>query len=158
MNIYIENETELTFDFDDYERAAREAVLSVASDKKLPEGLEVDILITDAEGIREINSAERGIDSATDVLSFPYFEYEEPGVFAEELLGIGEEILGEIVLCADKIISQAEEYGHSQKREFSFLIVHSMLHLLGYDHMEPSDAEIMQAEERRLMDILGISR
>ena len=92
------------------------------------------------------------------MLSFPYFEYDEPGVFAEDISDDTENILGDIILCGERIISQAEEFGHSQKREFAFLIVHSMLHLLGYDHMEPDDEEVMQAEQRRLMDIIDIHR
>ena len=158
MNIYIENETDAVFDFDGYEKVITDAVNAVASDKGLPEGLDVNVLIVSADDIREINLQNRGIDRATDVLSFPYFEYEEPGVFEGELFADEENILGDIILCADKIISQAAEFGHSQKRELSFLTVHSMLHLTGYDHAEDGERMVMEEQQRKYMEILGILR
>ncbi|MBE6018284.1 MAG: rRNA maturation RNase YbeY, partial [Lachnospiraceae bacterium] len=82
----------------------------------------------------------------------------EPGVFDGVIYGNCENILGDIIICADRVIAQAEEYGHSQKRELAFLIVHSMLHLVGYDHMNDEDGDLMRAEEKRLMGILGIQR
>ena len=69
-----------------------------------------------------------------------------------------EQILGDIVLCASKVKEQAKKYGHSQKRELAFLIVHSMLHLIGYDHIDPDDAVLMQKEEKRFMELLKINR
>ena len=158
MNIYIENETDIKFDFEGYEAAIKNAVCAVAREKKLPDQLDVNVLIVDSDEIRRINSDNRGIDSSTDVLSFPYYEYEQPGVFFGEIYEDEENILGDIILCSPKIISQAAEYGHSQRRELSFLVVHSMLHLLGYDHMEEAEREIMEAEQRKFMEILGISR
>lgn len=158
MNIYIENETDICFDIADPDDVVRQAVLCVAHDRELPDELDVNVLIVGADEIRGINKDNRGIDSVTDVLSFPYFEYNEPGVFEGEIYEDEENILGDIIICAEKVISQAEEYGHSQKRELAFLIVHSMLHLTGYDHIEEQDGEVMRAEEKRIMDILGISR
>ena len=158
MAVYFENETGIKFDFEDQEQVAESTVLAVMKDRNLPEELDVNVLIVSPEDIREINRENRDVDSVTDVLSFPYYDYEEPGVFEGEVYEDGENILGDIILCGERIISQAEEFGHSQKREFAFLIVHSMLHLLGFDHMEESDAELMQSEERRLMDIIDIHR
>ena len=158
MAIYIEKETETEFDFQDVEGTIELAVNAVFEDKDLPDELDVNVLIVGAEEIREINRENRGIDSTTDVLSFPYFEYEVPGEFDGEIYEDMENILGDIILCADRIISQAEEYGHSQKRELAFLVVHSMLHLTGYDHIEESDGDIMRAQEKRIMEIIGISR
>jgi len=156
--IYIENETGISLDIPDTDEAVRNAVECVFKDKQLPEELDVNVLITDEEGIREINNDSRGIDSATDVLSFPYYEYDEPGIFSGEIYEDQENILGDVIICAQRVISQAQEYGHSQLRELSFLIVHSMLHLIGYDHMNEADGDVMRAEERRIMEILGISR
>lgn len=156
--IFIENETDTEFDFPDYEKVIEQAVRAVAEDKKLPEALDINVLIVSSEDIRRINAENRNIDRVTDVLSFPYYEYEEPGVFEGDIFEGEENILGDIILCAERIISQAEEYGHSQRRELSFLTVHSMLHLTGYDHMEEADANVMEAEQRRIMEILGISR
>ncbi|MBQ9815614.1 MAG: rRNA maturation RNase YbeY [Lachnospiraceae bacterium] len=158
MSVYFENETGIEFDFNNPEEIAETAVYTVFDDKEIPEELDVNILVISPEDIREINRENRNIDSATDVLSFPYYDYDEPGVFEGEIYEDEENILGDIILCGEKIISQAEEYGHSQKREFAFLIVHSCLHLLGYDHMEADDAQIMQSEERRLMDLIDIHR
>ena len=158
MNIYIENETDTEFDFEGYEQAIKEAVSVVAEDKALPDGLDVNVLIVSSQEIQSINAQNRDIDSVTDVLSFPYYEYDESGIFKGEIYEGEENILGDIILCADKIISQAAEYGHSQRRELSFLAVHSMLHLLGYDHIEESDRILMEKEQRRFMQLLGISR
>ena len=158
MKIYIENETRIQYDFGDPAPVIRKAVRAVAKDKQLPEELEVNVVLTTASVIQEINRDNRGIDSVTDVLSFPYFEYSEPGVFEGELED-GENILGDIIICGSRMKEQAKKFGHSQKRELSFLIVHSMLHLTGYDHIIPDDASVMEAEQKRLMDeVLKIHR
>ena len=128
-------------------------------DKGIPEEMDVNVLITDPVRMQEINREHRQIDQVTDVLSFPYFEFEIPGYFDRDQQDwAAEDILGDIVLCADRIFSQAEEYGHSPKREMAFLIVHSMLHLLGYDHMDAEERETMEAEQRRFMNLLNIHR
>ncbi len=158
MNVYIENESKKQFDIDNWQDLVRNAVLTVAADKSLPDLLDVNILLVDEEEMRKINYENRGIDSPTDVLSFPYFEYDEPGIFTGTIYENEENILGDMIICSDKIVSQAEEYGHSQERELIFLVVHSMLHLVGYDHIEESDGELMRAQEDRIMDILKITR
>ena len=156
--IYIENETEAVFDFGDPQAAIDNAISCIFRDKDLPEELDVNVLIVSEDDIRQINNDSRGIDSVTDVLSFPYYDIEEPGVFEGVIYEDGENILGDMIICAEKVISQAQEYGHSQMRELSFLTVHSMLHLIGYDHIEEEDGELMRSEEKRIMDILGIPR
>lgn len=158
MNVYIENESKKQFDIDNWQDLVRNAVLTVAADKSLPDLLDVNILLVDEEEMRKINYENRGIDSPTDVLSFPYFEYDEPGIFMGTIYENEENILGDMIICSDRIVSQAEEYGHSQERELIFLVVHSMLHLVGYDHIEESDGELMRAQEDRIMDILQITR
>ncbi|MCF0229430.1 MAG: rRNA maturation RNase YbeY [Parasporobacterium sp.] len=156
--IFIENQSGIHFNFH-YKVIIRKAVETVMKDKDIPEELDVNVMIVDPDTMRGINNDTRGRDSVTDILSFPYFEYEEPGCFDRDAIDWSEgDILGDIVVCGDRIISQAEEYGHSQKRELAFLVVHSMLHITGYDHMEPEDAQIMETEQRRIMDILGIHR
>ena len=117
--------------------------------------LEISVLFTDSEGIRKINNDFRGIDSETDVLSFPQFEYETPGVLEADVYG---EIvpLGDIVLNLKKIYSQAEEFGHSLEHEAGYLTIHSMLHLLGYDHMTDNDKKIMRDKEKIIVSELGI--
>ena len=110
------------------------------------------MLITDDEGIREINSQTRGIDAPTDVLSFPGLVYSAPSRFELGGENLGADVvdpetdcvrLGDIVINIDRVISQAEEYGHSRRRELAFLTAHAMLHLCGYDHMEEADEALM---------------
>ncbi len=113
-----------------------------------------------------MNRQFRGIDEPTDVLSFPLQEYPSPGDFSRiDEDGwdsfdpdSGELLLGDIVINADRVISQAAEYGHSQMREFAFLIAHSILHLCGYDHMEEEERSQMEEHQRRILDALGITR
>jgi probable rRNA maturation factor len=131
-----------------------------------PYEVTVDVLITDNEGIHEMNREHRGIDRPTDVLSFPNVDYESPADFSniedreEDYFDpeSGELCLGDIVISIDKVFEQAKEYGHSPMREYAFLIAHSMLHLLGYDHMEPSEAAVMEAKQEEILTRLGITR
>ncbi|MBQ3554468.1 MAG: rRNA maturation RNase YbeY [Clostridia bacterium] len=108
---------------------------------------EISLLFTDNEGIREINRIQRKIDKPTDVLSFPMLEQDEEGViiYDEDFIE-GRVFLGDIVISLEKAVVQAEEYGHSLEREIGFLAVHSLLHLLGYDH------ELGQAEEQEMFE------
>jgi probable rRNA maturation factor len=113
-----------------------------------------------------MNREHRGIDRPTDVLSFPNVDYESPADFSniedreEDYFDpeSGELCLGDIVISIDKVFEQAKEYGHSPMREYAFLIAHSMLHLLGYDHMEPSEAAVMEAKQEEILTRLGITR
>ena len=123
--------------------------------------VEISLTITDNEGIHEQNLAIRGIDRPTDVLSFPLLECEEDGtliIYEEDIID-GAVPLGDIMISAEKAVSQSEEFGHSAQREFAFLTVHSMLHLLGYDH-ERGEAEEkeMFAKQEEILSLLGITR
>ncbi|MBR0085255.1 MAG: rRNA maturation RNase YbeY [Lachnospiraceae bacterium] len=127
----------------------------------------VEVTLTDNEGIREINREYRDIDQPTDVLSFPQLEYETPGDLSfldDEEASLyfdpdsGELLLGDIVINIDRVISQAEEYGHSKERELGFLTAHSMLHLFGFDHMEKEDDEEMQRMQEDILAKLGLTR
>lgn len=158
MAVFIENESRVRFDFTNAEQVIRKAVKTVMEDKKIPPELDVNVLLTVPSAIQTVNRETRGVDSITDVLSFPYYEYTKPGKFSGKIDKDEENILGDILICASKIKEQARRYGHSQKRELAFLIVHSMLHLIGYDHIEPDDAALMQQEEKRFMEILQIKR
>lgn len=117
------------------------------------ENSEVSITLTDNETIHALNKKYRGIDSATDVLSFALRESEEPQILNAEL-----ETLGDIVISLEKAQSQAQEFGHSFLREVIFLEVHGLLHLLGYDHIEDADRIEMEGEQKFIMDKLGINR
>ncbi|MBM6870879.1 rRNA maturation RNase YbeY [Pseudoflavonifractor phocaeensis] len=125
---------------------------------------EVDVLFTDDEGIHQINLEQRGVDRATDVLSFPMFEFtpgQPPAVEDAELLDPGSGLLplGDMVLSVDHIRVQAEEYGHSRRRELCYLAVHSVLHLLGYDHLDEGPMKRqMREREEAILNELGITR
>lgn len=124
---------------------------------------EINVLLTDNQGIREINRDLRDVDRETDVLSFPMFEF-TPGEFPEdvtELLDPGSSLLplGDMALSVEKIKSQAEEFGHSPEREIGYLTVHSVLHLLGYDHLDEGPMKKqMRAREDAIMEYLNIPR
>ncbi len=124
---------------------------------------EVSVLLTDNEGIRSINREYRKVDRETDVLSFPMFEF-IPGGFPEDvtnLLDPGSDLLplGDMALSVEKIRSQAEEFGHSQVREIGYLTVHSVLHLLGYDHLDEGEMKRqMRQREDAIMEYLNIPR
>ncbi len=165
MTFYIDNEVNAEFDFD-----IEKTAISVAEQVLKAEGFNYDadisLLITDDEGIREMNKDFRGIDSPTDVLSFPTVSYEEPGDFSviesqkNDLLDpdTGHIMFGDIVINENRVRSQALEFGHSTRREFSFLVAHSMLHLCGYDHMEEEEARVMEEKQEKALTELGITR
>lgn len=119
--------------------------------------LYISITLTVPEEIQKINKKYRNIDRPTDVLSFPMFEQAEINELLENGYEI-EEALGDIIISIPKVHEQAEEYGHSFERELSYMIVHGFYHLMGYDHMEKNDKEIMRAKEDEVLNALGISR
>lgn len=165
MSFFLEEEVEVDFDFD-YRQIAEKVINYCIEREKFPYEAEINLTLTDNEGIHIINKEYRDIDRATDVLSFPMLSYETPGDFSFLMdendddfnPDTGEAILGDIIISVDKVREQAEEYGHSELREFAFLITHSMLHLFGYDHMEPEEAEVMENKQRQILDELSINR
>jgi len=164
MTFHFEYEVEKKFPFD-YEALIKRVVEQVLDYEKCPYEVEVNIVITDDEEIRQVNEEYREIDRATDVLSFPMVSYDTPGDFSkveeDEMLfhpETGELMLGDIMLSIDKVYAQAEEYGHSIERELGFLVAHSMLHLCGYDHMEEEERAVMEEKQRGIMDLLQLYR
>ena len=164
MRIYLENEGDLELDLN-YQEVAQRVGDAVLDYEQCPYESEVELLLTMDEEIREMNREFRDIDRATDVLSFPMIAYESPAAFAflEEDESCfdpdtGELMLGNIVISKQKVVEQAEEYGHTVEREYAFLIAHSMLHLLGYDHMEEEERAVMEKKQREILDGLGITR
>lgn len=118
------------------------------------EDAEVSVTLTDDAHVHVLNREYRNVDRPTDVLSFVLAESEEPEIIGAD----GGVVLGDLVISLERAAAQAEEYGHSMLRELSFLIVHGMLHLLGYDHMEEEERLEMEEEQRRVMEELGIQR
>ena len=165
MTSYVENETDSGFAFD-VKEVADQVIEAVLASEGCPFDAQLNLLITDNAGIRDYNNRFRQIDRETDVLSFPNVDYDTPSDFS----GLdereadyfdpdsGELILGDIIISADKVKEQAELYGHSEKREFAFLVAHSMLHLCGYDHMEPEEAKVMEEKQEAVLSGLGITR
>ena len=165
MTLTVEEEVEIPFDFD-YKQLAKTVIEQAMESEQFPYEAELNLMLVDNETIARINADYRNIDRATDVLSFPMIEYAIPGDFsgiedaAEDNFNpdTGELILGDIIISVPKVLEQAEEYGHSIKREYAFLITHSMLHLFGYDHMESEEAAIMEHKQREILDNLQITR
>ena len=164
MTLIFEEEGELRLDLPCEELATK--VIEAALDyEECPYEVEVNLLLTMNDEIQEMNQNFRQIDRATDVLSFPMIDYEEAGnfEFLEDVMDAfhpesGELVLGDIVISKEKVISQAEEYGHSVEREYAFLIAHSMLHLFGYDHMEDEERIVMEAKQKEILEQLQIFR
>ena len=165
MTSYVENETEQSFSFSEKETLDRvlEAVLTAEG---CPYEAAVSLLLTDGAGIRQYNAQYRDIDAETDVLSFPNLEFETPGDFSVAETAeadcfdpdSGELVLGDIILSVERVKSQAKEYGHSELREFAFLVAHSLFHLCGYDHMEEKEAARMEEKQEAVLAALGITR
>lgn len=165
MTSYVENETSQSFSFD--EKALLDRVAQAVLDSEnCPYETTVNLLLTDDAGIREYNKNYRNIDAETDVLSFPNLEFETPGDFSgvEEREAdcfdpdSGELVLGDIILNVSRVKEQAVEYGHSELREFAFLLAHSLFHLCGYDHMEPDEAAFMEEKQEVVLQSLQITR
>lgn len=165
MTFCVENETNQELPFE-VEEIVNQVIEKALEQEKCPYEASVAVLLTDNEGIHAMNKEFRDIDSPTDVLSFPNVDYEEPADFSgiEESIEdyfdpeTGELCLGDIVISVDKVYEQAEEYGHAPLREFAFLVAHSILHLLGYDHMETEEAKVMEAKQEEILTSLGITR
>jgi len=165
MKIYFDYDIDVKFDFD-HEKIAYDVVSQTLKLEKCPFDTEINILITDNDTIHKINYDTREIDRATDVLSFPNLFFVSPSDFEiieDEIADyINPEnnliILGEMIISYDKVLEQAREYGHSIKREYAFLITHSILHLCGYDHENEDDANLMQQKQEEILGKLGITR
>ena len=165
MTLNFEEEVTVPFDFE-YESLAKEVISFTLDHENFPYESEVNLTLTDNDGIHEINKMYRQIDRPTDVLSFPMLPYEAAGDFSKLEddyddnfnPDTGEIMLGDIVISVDKVLEQAESYGHTPRREDAFLIVHSLLHLFGYDHMTPEEAVQMEAKQRQILEEMNITR
>ncbi len=153
--IYFQNEQEILPMTYKLKMLTRRAVVATLEHEQYLNACEVSLTYTDNEQIHALNLEYRGVDKPTDVLSFPLMDFsgesDEP-VADEPVVS-----LGDIVISLERAREQAEEYGHSFEREVAFLTVHSMLHLLGYDHMEEEEERDMRARQTAIMDILGLS-
>lgn len=164
MSIFFEEEGSLTLSIE-YKRIAEEVTEAVLDSEACPYECQIELLLTMNDEIQEMNNEFRQIDKPTDVLSFPMIGFESPADYeileSDESLfdpESGELMLGNIVISKERMVAQAEEYGHSIEREYAFLIAHSMLHLLGYDHMEEEERHTMEEKQKAVLEGLGITR
>ncbi len=155
MNLLVDNRTDFVFD-SELNNILKKAVCESLKFEKFNQNCEVSLSIVSNDEIRKINNQFRKIDNFTDVLSFPQLTFEENEV--ADVNENGEILLGDIIISIDKAKEQAEEFGHSLQREIAFLTVHSMLHLLGYDHMNEKDEKKMFSKQKKILDNIGIPR
>ena len=150
MDVLFENNTNEEINYKLIEKVISEALRY----EGVNDNTEVSVTIVDNEEIRKINNKFRNIDRATDVLSFPLIDFDN-----ESLPDDGSKIyLGDIIINIERAKEQAKEYGHSIDREIGFLTAHSMLHLLGYDHMVPEEEKEMFAKQEEILNNLGLRR
>ncbi len=171
MTINFIDEINVDFDFD-YETCAENVIKKTLVSEHFPYDIEVGLSFVDSGTIKKLNSDYRNIDKVTDVLSFPMIEYDDTDSIADTCSrydSVGEKVglinpdnneveLGDIVLCVPKLYEQAQAYNHSVVREYAFLIAHSMLHLLGYDHIDDNERSVMEDKQNAILDDLGITR
>ena len=160
VEIILENEQDKVSVTADMEKAVYDVCEAVLREEECDFDAEISVTLVDNEAIREINREQRGIDKATDVLSFPMLEFDGDGNADAGYETDGEYImLGDIVISMERAKEQAGEFGHSLLREVSFLTAHSMLHLLGYDHVDDEEGErIMCEKQEKVLSALKITR
>lgn len=148
MNIFFDNRQDEVYIDETITDLIKKSVMETLREENITEETMVSISFVGDEEIQQLNRDFRNVDRVTDVLSFPI----------DDEFRIEERILGDVVINTRRVLSQAEEYGHSVEREFSYLTVHSILHLLGYDHENEEDKNIMRYKEDIVMDKLQIHR
>lgn len=148
MKIYYDDRQDDIKITDEIKNLIEKSIAAVLKVENLDENVEVSVSFVGDEEIRDLNRDYRGVDKSTDVLSFP---------MDDEFI-IVSRILGDVIINTRRVMEQAEELGHSNERELSYLTVHSILHLLGYDHMEDEDKREMREREKLAMKELSIYR
>lgn len=160
---------EITEEINEEELAlAKKVIEHILQKEGCPFDCEVNLTMTDNDGIQAVNKEFRDMDKPTDVLSFPNCDFDTPGEFSQfrdedvyfDCFNPENDyfVLGDIMISRDKMLAQAEEYGHGVTREYAFLIAHSVLHLIGYDHMVEEEAKHMEAKQNEYLNDLGITR
>jgi len=165
--IFIDNRQNKIEVTDELKNDLKDVIEYTLKEEKLLIDNEVSVILIDNEEIREINLCQRGIDKITDVLSFPMLHYPENKVFKEVYINYKFDqgdlydeklVIGDVALSLERAKHQSEEFGHSFTRECTYLTVHSILHLLGYDHMEETQKNIMRKREEEILNEFKISR
>lgn len=150
MNIYMNEDVPVSHELMELLKEA--ARLCLEGEELDSDKAEISLSFVGPKEIKELNGQYRGVDKVTDVLSFPM--YEDP----EDIDDAAPYLLGDVVICMDKVESQAQEFGHSRERETVYLFTHSMLHLLGYDHIDDEDRRVMRSAEEKVMEEMEIRR
>lgn len=160
ITLMIENEQDKVRVTEEMEKTIMAVCEQVLMSEECNFDAEISVTLVDNDRIREINLEQRNIDSATDVLSFPMLEFDENGEAYADFESDGDfVVLGDIVISMERAMEQSKEYGHSFLREIAFLTAHSMLHLLGYDHVNSKEEErIMCEKQEAVLQALGITR
>jgi probable rRNA maturation factor len=165
--IYIDNRQEKVEILESYETLISQVISGSLEEEEVDRDVQISVIFVDNEEIHKINKEFRNVDRPTDVLSFPMIEYKDGKVYKEQYKGLeldksffdqGELVLGDIAISIEQTLEQSKEYGHSFERELAYLTVHSVLHLLGYDHMEEEDKEKMRTREEVILEKLNIKR
>lgn len=158
--LIIENEQDVVEFVPAHEELIKKVVNAALCEQKFDADNFVSVTIVDNAAIKEINAEHRNIDSATDVLSFPVLEFDEEGNMISDSGDVyeGKIILGDIVLSFERALEQSRDFGHSFEREVGFLVCHSVLHLLGHDHEDDSERELMRHHEETILESLGLTR
>jgi probable rRNA maturation factor len=167
MTIHIEKVVDIPFDVD-YETITKNVIYKALELEGCKHDVEVNVILTNNEDIQCLNKEHRGKNIPTDVLSFPILDYAQIGdiktlddhIPSHEYFNMEtkELILGDIVISLEKLKEQAHNYDHSKERELGFLVAHSMLHLLGYDHMEPEEEDRMKQKQENILSEVGLFR
>ncbi|QUH31727.1 rRNA maturation RNase YbeY [Vallitalea guaymasensis] len=165
LSIIINNDTEQNFS-KEYADIINKVIAVSLDQEKCPYEIEVSVTITNNEEIRKINREHRDMDKPTDVLSFPLIDFTKPSEFDDIDedndewfdLDTGELMLGDIIISLERAYEQAKEYGHSIEREIGFLTAHSMLHLMGYDHIINEEEQVMNAKQQQILNEVGLKR
>jgi len=165
--IYVDNRQEKLEVEDDFVDQLKKVIEFTLKEEEVNIECEISLVFVDNDEIKQINNDTRKINKETDVLSFPMLEYEENKVFKDMYKDYkfsqsdfdGDElVLGDVVLSLEKALEQSKEFNHSFEREASYLVVHSILHLLGYDHMKDDEKKIMRSREEEILNKLNIPR
>lgn len=158
MKIFIQNQQDKV-DVDQHiSKIIEESIVNTIKIFLEEENFEISVLIVDNNFIKELNKNYRNVNKETDVLSFPIFEFKN-GKLLEDIVIMEDEIpLGDIVISIEKAAQQAEEFGHSLEREVAYLTVHSVLHLLGFDHVGDDDRKVMREYEEQILQSMGLTR
>lgn len=152
MNILFTNETNFNLE-EKYQNIILNVINQTLEYENFSKNVEVSISFVTNEEIKQINNKYRNINKETDVLSFPLIDFNIETINTNNII-----ILGDIIISIEKAISQAEQYGHSIEREIGFLTAHSMLHLLGYDHMEENEEKIMFLKQDEILKNINLNR